>query len=200
MTWAPDYLTLPNAKVYLRITDATDDAELSGAISATSRLIDRAANRQFGVLAAPAARIYRRLPLYNPGTGLWELEIDDVQSTAGLLVNGVAYASSGAVLLPDEAPLFSQPWTRIGFTTWPIPSYPGAPVTNIITGPFGWTAVPDVVPAAAKLQLNRLGFRRDAPQGVAGSPDQGSELRMLAKLDPDAVRLIAAVRRRRKPA
>lgn len=200
MTWKPDYLTLALAKVYLRITDATDDAELSGAISAVSRLIDRAANRQFGLLAAPAARTYRRLPLYNPGTGLWELDIDDVQSTTGLLVNGVAYASSGALLLPDEAPLENVPWTRIGFTTPPIPSFPGAPVTNVLVAPWGWTTVPEVVPAAAKLQLNRLGFRRDAPQGVAGSPDQGSELRMLAKLDPDAVKLIGAVRRRRKPA
>jgi hypothetical protein len=199
MVWAPDYLILADAKSYLRITDTTDDAELSGAIKAVSRLIDRKANRQFGSVVL-TARTYRRLPLYNPGTGLWELDIDDVQSTAGLLVNGVAYASSGAVLLPDEAPMNSQPWTRIGFTTWPIPSYPGAPVTNTVTAPFGWTAVPDVVPAAAKLQLGRLNFRRDAPQGVAGSPDQGSELRMLAKLDPDAVRMIAAVCRRRKPA
>lgn len=200
MTWKPDYLTLALAKVYLRISDTTDDTELSGAISAVSRLIDRAANRQFGLLAAPAARIYRRPPLYNPGTGLWEMDIDDVQTATGLLVNGVAYASSGALLLPDEAPLENVPWTRIGFTTWPIPSFPGAPVTNVLVALWGWTAVPEVVPAAAKLQLNRLGFRRDAPQGVAGSPDKGSELRMLAKLDPDAVRLIGAVRRRRKPA
>lgn len=200
MTWKPDYLTLAAAKAYLRITDATDDAELSGAISAVSRLIDRAAHRQFGLLAAPAARTYRRLPLYNPGTGMWEMEIDDLQTTAGLLVNGVAYASSGAVLLPDEAPLENVPWTRVGFTTWPIPSFPGAPVTNVLFGSWGWTAFPEAVPAAAKLQLNRLGFRRDAPQGVAGSPDQGSEIRMLAKLDPDAVKLISTVRRRRTPA
>jgi hypothetical protein len=200
MVWAPDYLTLAPAKVYLRIGDTVDDTELSAAITAVSRLIDTACNRQFGQDAAPIARTYRRPPLLNQSSGLWELEIDDVQTSVGLLVNGVAYASSGYTLLPDNAPFDGVPWTRIGTTVWPIMSYPGAPVSNVITAKFGWTAVPAPVPAAAKLQLNRLGFRRDSPQGVAGSPDQGSELRMLAKLDPDALKLLGTVRRRRRAA
>lgn len=200
MPWAPSYLTLPEAKGYLRITDTVDDVELSAAIPAVSRLIDRRCSRQFGVLAAPAARTYRRPPLLNYDTGLYELEIDDIQSAVGLLVNGVAYASSGAVLLPDNAPADGVPWTRIGFTSAPTPSYPGSPVTNLLVGPWGWTAVPEVVPMAARLQLNRLGFRRDSPQGVAGSPDQGSEIRMLAKLDPDVIKMLGVVRRRRRPA
>jgi hypothetical protein len=199
MPWAPDYLTLAEAKVYLRITDTVDDVELSAAIPAVSRMIDTACMRQFGVLAAPAARTYRRTPVLSYETGLWEREIDDLMTTVGLLVDGVAYASSGATLLPDNAALDGKPWTRIGVTTAPTGSYPGAPVTSVLTGTWGWSAVPAVVPMAAKLQLNRMGFRRDAPQGVAGSPDQGSEIRMLAKLDPDAVKLLGAVRRRRQP-
>ena len=200
MVWKPDYVILADAKIYLRIADAVDDTELAVAITAVSRLIDTACNRQFGQLAAPAARTFRRAPLLNQETGLWELEIDDVQDTTGLLVNGVAYASSGATLLPDNAPADGVPYTRIATTVWPIASYPGAPVSNVITARWGWTAVPAAVPMAARLQLNRLGFRRDAPQGVAGSPDQGSELRMLAKLDPDVVKLLGTVRRRRRAA
>ena len=200
MPWAPNYLTLVEAKAYLRITDAVDDAELNAAIPAVSRLIDRRCNRQFGVLAAPATRVYRRSPLLNYDTGLWEFDIDDVQSTTGLLVNGVAYASSGAVLLPDNAPGDGVPWTRLGMLSQPTPSYPGAPVSNVIVAPWGWTTVPEVVPMAARLQLNRLGFRRDAPSGVAGSPDQGSEIRLLARLDPDVIKMLGVVRRRRRPA
>jgi len=200
MAWKPDYLTLAEAKAYLRIADTVDDAELAVAITAVSRLIDTSCNRQFGSLAAPAARTYRRPPLLNQDSGLWELEIDDVQSATGLLVNGVAYASSGAILLPDNAPADGLPWTRIATTVWPIASYPGAPVSNVITAAWGWTAFPGVVPMAARLQLGRLGFRRDAPQGVAGSPDQGSEIRMLAKLDPDVIKLLGVVRRRRRAA
>lgn len=200
MPWKPDYLLLSEAKSYLRIADTVDDAELAVAITAVSRLIDTACNRQFGVLAAPAARTYGRAPLLNQETGLWELEVDDVQTTTGMLINGTAFATAGATMLPYAAPADGLPWTRIGVPSWPIYSYPGAPVTNVITALWGWTAVPGAVPMAARLQLNRLGFRRDAPAGVAGSPDQGSEIRMLAKLDPDALKLLGTVRRRRRAA
>lgn len=200
MVWKPDYATLAEGKGYLRITDTVDDAELAVAISAISRQIEDACNRQFGQLAAPAARTYRRAPVLNYETGLWELEIDDVQDATGLLVNGIAYASSGALLLPDNAPADGLPWTRIGVQSWPVASYPGAPISNVLTARWGWTAVPPPVPMAMRLQLNRIAFRRDAPQGVAGSPDQGSEIRLLAKLDPDAVALLGPVRRRRRAA
>lgn len=199
MTWAPDYLTLAEAKAYLRITDTVDDVELAVAIGAVSRLIDRACNRQFGNVAL-TARTYNRPPLLNDNTGLWELEIDDVQSSTGMLVNAVAFASSGSTLLPVNAPADGQPWTRIATTVWPVLSYPGAPVTNVITAPWGWTAVPPPVSMAARLQISRLGFRRDSPQGIAGSPDQGAAIRMLSKLDPDVIKLLGVVRRRRRAA
>lgn len=199
MTWAPDYLTLAEAKAYLGITDTVDDVELAVAISAVSRLIDRACNRQFGSVAL-TARTYRRAPLLNDQTGLWELEIDDVQSATGLLVNSVAYASSGATLLPDNAPADGVPWTRIATTVWPIASFPGAPVSNVITAPWGWTAFPAPVTMASRLQISRLNWRRGSPQGVAGSPEQGSEMRMLSKLDPDVIKLLGVVRRRRRAA
>jgi hypothetical protein len=35
------------------------------------------------------------------------------------------------------------------------------------------------------LQASRLDFRRVAPAGVAGSPETGSEVRLLARVDPD---------------
>lgn len=198
MTWKPDYLTVADAKAYLRVTDAVDDAQLQSWATAASRAIDRATNRQFGQVAAPVARIYRRAPYYDPTTGLFTLEIDDLMTTAGLLVNGVAYASSGAVLLPDNAPADGLPWTAVGFTAWPVLSTPGAPIINTLTGQWGWSAVPPQVPAAGELQVARWNFRRDAPAGVAGSPDQGSEIRLLAKLDPDVAVTLAGLSRRRR--
>ena len=198
MTWAPDYLTLAEAKLYLGVTDTVDDVQITGWITAASRAIDKRCNRQFGSLAAPAARTYRRVPYYDQMSGLWVLDIDDLMSTTGLLINGTAYASSGAVLLPDNAPADGRPWTALGFTTWPYPQYPGMPVTNVLTAPWGWSAVPAQVPMAAKLQINRWNSRRDSPMGVAGSPDQGSELRLLAKLDPDVATVLAGLSRRRK--
>jgi hypothetical protein len=45
------------------------------------------------------------------------------------------------------------------------------------------------------LQASRFYARRDSPYGVAGSPDLGSEVRLLSKVDPDvAVSLADYVR------
>ncbi len=198
MAWKPDYLTLADIKGYARIDDTVDDAELAIWITAASRAIDKKTNRQFGQLAAPAARTYRRTPVYDPTTGLWVLEIDDVQDVTGMLVNGVAYASSGATLLPDNAPADGLPWERIGFTAWPTPSYPGSPVTNVLMARWGWQAIPSQVVGAGKLQISRWTARRDSPYGISGSPDTGGEMRLLAKLDPDVATTLAGLSRRRR--
>jgi hypothetical protein len=198
VTWQPDYLTVANVKAYLRVTDTVDDVQLASWVTAASRAIDRACNRQFGLVAAPVARTYRRAPFYDNTTGLFVLEIDDVMTTTGMTVNGIAYASSGAVLLPDNAPADGLPWTRIGFLSWPVLPTPGSPISNVLVAPWGWSAVPAQVPAACELQVARWNFRRDAPAGVAGSPDQGSEIRLLAKLDPDVATTLAGLSRPRK--
>jgi hypothetical protein len=195
--WSPDYITTADLKLYLGIGDAVDDVQLAIWCTAASRAIDKRCNRQFGQVAAPVARTYRKTPVLNPGTGLYELEIDDVQTSAGLLVAGVAYASSGAVLLPDNAPANGRPWTRLGFTTYPTESYPGSPATTVVTAQWGWTAVPAQVVGAARLQANRWNKRRNAPFGIAGSPEQGSEMRLLARLDPDVGTALAGLSRRR---
>jgi hypothetical protein len=196
--WKPDYISTADLKLYLDIGDVVDDVQLATWCTAASRAIDKRCNRQFGQLAAPAARTYRRPPVFSMETALWELEIDDVQDATGALVNGVAYASAAAVLLPDNAPADGLPWTRLGFTTCPTVSYPGAPVTNVVTMRWGWTATPAQVVGAAKLQANRWNARRRSPYGVAGSPDQGSEIRLLARLDPDVATSLAGLSRRRR--
>jgi hypothetical protein len=200
MTWAPDYVTAANVASYLRVTDNVDDTWFTTWASASSRAVDRACNRQFGQLAAPAARVYRRRPAYNADTGLWVLEVDDFMDTTGMLINGVAYASSGVTLLPDNAAAEGRPWTRIGFTSWPVQPVAGSPVPYTITARWGWSAVPSQVPAACYLQCARWNFRRDAPAGVAGSPDQGSEIRLLARLDPDVATTLTGLARPRRSA
>jgi hypothetical protein len=198
VTWAPDYISATDVAAYLRVDDAVDNAEFGIWATAASRAIDKRCNRQFGQEAAPVARTYRRTPFYDTTTGMWVLEIDDVQTSTGLLVNGTAYASSGATLLPDNAPGDGRPWERIGFVSWPIPSYPGSPITNVLTARWGWSAFPSQVIGAAKLQCSRWNARRDSPYGIAGSPDTGSEMRLLAKLDPDVATTLAGLSRRRR--
>jgi hypothetical protein len=191
VTWAPDYLTPAQMKDYLGVTDTLDDAQLALWVTAASRAVDVKCNRQFGQLSVAAARTYRRTPYYIADSALWVLDVDDIYSATGLLVGGVAYASSGAVLLPDNAPADSRPWTQLGFTSCPT-------VPLVVTALYGWAAVPSQVLQACQLQVARWNFRRTAPAGVAGSPDQGSELRLLERLDPDVATSLLGLSRRRR--
>lgn len=191
MAWAPDYVSATDVATYLGVGDTVDNALYGVWATAASRAIDQKCNRQFGKLSVAAARTYRKAPYYNPATGLWQVDIDDVQDLTGLLVGGVAYASSGAVLLPDNAPADNRPWTALGFA-----SCPSMPL--VVTAIYGWTAVPTQVTAAAYLQVARWNFRRDSPAGVAGSPETGSEVRLLSKLDPDVATTLVGLSRRRK--
>jgi hypothetical protein len=191
--WAPDYITTAEAKAFTGVTDTVDDAQYALWITAASRAVDSVCSRQFGQVSTLQARTYRRAAYYLPDEGLYAVDVDDVYDITGMLVAGVALASSGATILPDSAPIESRPWTRLGFT-----SYPTLPL--VVTALWGWTAIPNQVKAACELQVNRWNFRRNAPAGVAGSPDQGSEVRLLAKLDPDVSTSLAGLRRRRRAA
>jgi hypothetical protein len=202
MPWKPDYITVAAASAFLRIPvgDTTDDTEVQQWVTSASRAIDDWCNRQFGQIAAPASRVYRRAAVYDATLGLWCLEIDDVQNATGLTINGTSYASSGAVLLPDNAPAETEPWTRLGFTSRPTLPYPGVSALTTVVAQWGWSTVPVQVTAAMRLQVGRWNFRRDAPAGVAGSPDSGSEVRLGARLDPDVKTTLLGLRRRRRVA
>ncbi len=191
MAWAPDYVSATEIATYLGVGDTVDNALYDVWATAASRAIDRKCNRQFGNVSVATARTYRRPAYYNRTTGLWQVDVDDIYDLTGLLVNGVAYASSGAVLGPDNAPADSKPWTSLAFTY-----DPGSPL--VVTARWGWAEVPDQVKAAAYLQAARWNFRRNAPQGTAGSPDTGSEVRLLQKLDPDVATTLMGLSRRRK--
>jgi hypothetical protein len=65
-----------------------------------------------------------------------------------------------------------------------------------VTATWGWTAVPATIKKATLLQASRFYKRRDAPFGVAGSPDMGSEMRLLAKVDPDVEVMLGDYRRK----
>jgi len=185
MVWAPDYLTVSEAKAFLRIGDAVDDTELAVAITAASRAIDEHCNRQFGLLAAAEAWSYVARP--DLERGRWVVDIDDLMTVTGLVVEvptvGVTTAFTKE---PVNAAAKGRPWTRLVFDQDAAVT---PTVTNnyavTVTGRFGWTTVPVPVDQAALLQVSRFISRRDSPYGIAGSPDQGSELRLLARVDPD---------------
>lgn len=200
MAWAPDYVTDDELADWVRLGDSLDDAELALACTAASRAIDNLCNRQFGKTDGAQERIYPATPRRD--RGVWVVVIDDLMSSAGLTVALDGDAITDYTLEPRNAAADGVPWTRlvIGRDSAVQPSSTVFEVT-ISADPWGWSTVPDPVHLAARLQAARFVIRRESPYGVAGSPEQGNEMRLLARVDPDvAVMLPSKYRRPRKVA
>lgn len=195
MAWQPDYATLAELKSFMRISDTVDDAELGFAITAASRSIDAHTGRQFGLLAAPTQWVYTAWP--DLKRGRWCVDIDDLMTAVGLVVNVPTVGNTTEfVTEPVNAAGKGRAWTRVVFNRQAsvLPQFTDNYTVNV-TGQFGWTSVPVPVKEACLLQASRFAKRRDAPFGVAGSPDLGSEVRLLAKVDPDVAVVLTPYRR-----
>ncbi|QJY51253.1 phage gp6-like head-tail connector protein [Pseudonocardia broussonetiae] len=204
MAWAPDYCTTIELRSFVRIpdADAQDDVQMGLAIAAASRAIDAVTHRQFGVVAAPEARYYTAR--YDAHRSRWYVEIDDLMTLVGL---AVAFDAAGDetysetvtlhALRPVNAPQKARPYTELVVRPASSVAVNGADAGVKVTALWGWTAVPDAVKQATLLQASRLLQRRDSPYGIAGSPDAGSEMRLLAKVDPDVEVALADYRLRR---
>lgn len=196
MALEPDYVTDTELKAFVRIDDDQDDAQVALAITAASRAVDDHTNRQFGKVDAPATRYYTAQA--RTDRGRWVVLIDDLMSTTGLTVTIEAGTVDLYTLEPRNAAADGRPWTRLVVDPDATNQPTGDEYEFAIAAPWGWTAVPIPVKQATSLQASRLLARRDSPFGVAGSPDLGSELRLLAKVDADvAVLLRRYVRPRR---
>jgi hypothetical protein len=191
MAWAPDYAELQDVKDYVRVPDEVDDAQIALAISASSRAIDLATNRQFGQVAAAEDRYYEAV--WDVSRLEWLLYIDDLAVTTGLTVatdpdrdQTFSGTITNYVLLERNAVAKGRVWTSLAIRNASAvqPFRRGEELR--VHALFGWPAVPPTIKEACLLQSSRLVMRRDSPFGVAGSPTNGgSELRLLAKLDPD---------------
>lgn len=167
-----DYTTVEALQDYLRIPDNADNVVLGLAITTASRAIDRALNRTFDPqLVTAEARVFE-----SSGN---RVEIDDLFTDSDLVVDGV----SDYYLAPRKG----GPWTAVIGSS--------LPELVTVTAKFGWPEIPDAIKQATLLQASRLVARRDSPYGVAGSPDAGSEVRLLARVDPDVEVAIGAYRR-----
>lgn len=199
MALHPSYATVNEFKAWVGgVTGSTQDTNITVALAAASRAVDHYCNRSFGLVDEAEARLFTAG--YDPRSCRYSCEITDLMTTDNLVVETDDGTGTFATELtldtdftlhPSNAPLDGRPWTAIRFTS----SVPVSPLRVRVTGEFGWTAVPDVVKHATLLQANRIWFRRNAPAGVAGSPELGSEIRLLAKLDPDVELLLSTVRR-----
>ena len=201
MAWQPDYVSSAELKSFLRIDDTTDDIELAVAITAASRAIDNHTHRQFGLVASAEDRYYK--PEWSPKLRRWVIPIDDLMTETGLVINAdlddddtYDDAIDAYALRPVNAAAKGKPWTHVVVkpTSANLPSA-AANMLVEVAARYGWTTVPVAIEQATLLQASRFHARRFSPYGIAGSPDEGSELRLLARVDPDvAVSLSSYVR------
>ena len=205
MAWKPDYVSSAELKTYLRIGDTADDALVATCVTAASRAVDHACNRQFGVLTSTAVRYYTYGAEYLDGRQA--VPIDDLQTTTGLAVavdtddnatwDTTITSATDFDLWPWNAAENGLPWTHVVLRAGTaLGSFPNGAARAIrVTALFGWTAVPKLVVEATQLQAARFFSRRNATFGVAGSPEVGSEVRLLERLDPDVAVALRPVRR-----
>lgn len=193
MAWAPSYVQTVELAQFMRIDDNVDDAQLTLAISAASRAVDNHTNRQFGVVAATEQRIYTAE--WDRRRCRWIVEIDDLMNDT-ITVTVAAGEITAYTLEPVNAAQQGKPWTHLVVD----PDSPVTPTRSTehgvtIDAVWGWAAVPEPIEQATLLQASRFHSRRFSPYGVAGSPELGSEMRLLARVDPDvAVALSPFVR------
>lgn len=200
MAWAPDYATSAELAAYVRIGDSADDVQLALAVAAASRAVDRSTHRQFGLVAAPEGRLFAAE--WDAGARWWVVPMDDLMTVEGLAVavdvddaGAGGMAVTGYQLAPLNAQLTGRPWEQL-LIGHAASGRPSQTARVRVTARFGWSGVPPTVKQATLLQASRLLARRDAPFGVAGSPEAGSELRLLAKVDPDVAVILSEYRRR----
>lgn len=189
MAWAPAYCSAAELKAYVRIDDTVDDVQISLAIEAASRAIDVHTNRQFGSISSAEERFYP--PRYDRRRCVWLVETDDLMSTTNLAIEASDQAITSYTLEPVNAAAKGRPWTGFVVDSDSAVTPSNTRVNVSVTALWGWTAVPDAIKQACLMQANRFLARRGSPYGVAGSPDLGSELRLLSRVDPDVCVILA---------
>jgi hypothetical protein len=214
-----DFCSLDELRSYIAQTGQTpmagvDDVYLSLAIDSATTAIQTATNRTFEATTAATTRpfTYRRsagsprgdyygaidwgvvYPTLFAGTEPATLEVDDfffgVQTITDITVtdyiSGAAYTPARA--WPYNAASKGDAFTRLEFANnIALPTYPGG---LLVTAKWGWASVPNTIKNACLLQASRYYARRGSPMGVAGFGDQGTAIRLQARLDPDVDQMV----------
>lgn len=190
------YCTLSDLKSSLGIEDIQDDTSLEAAIMAASRMVDDYTGRFFykdGTTGAPVTRFYT-------AQDWWTTNVDDIIYISEIATDDnfdqlytTVWTTSDYMVEPVNNPRRGWPWTRllaIGAYIFPY----NLPQSVRVRGVWGWSAVPQEVQMATKLQAARLFVRRQSPFGIAGSPDIGT-VRLGSRLDPDVEVLLRPFRK-----
>lgn len=190
-----NYITAAEMKATLSISGQTfADDDITAAISAASRAIDRTTGRRYFTVVETR--------YYTPDPRDMVLDIDDLETTGSTAVVAVDVGGSGSFSTwtanthftyePINAPLDSEPYTQIvlrsqGGASWPL--YRNT--VRISNGSFGWPAVPPEITEATGLLANRLLKRsREAQLGIVTAGIESGVAMHIARRDPDVYNLL----------
>jgi hypothetical protein len=190
MTIINGYANLNELQARLKIEDTKDDTSLEAIIMGVSREIDRWTGRVF--YNRTETRYFdvpegRELRFYTDCASVTTVKNGD----------GTTIPSTEYTLLPlNSSPKYAIRLKSSSVYQW-LDNGQGDPEGVIeIVGSFCWsTTTPADVHEACLLQSERIFKRREAPFGVAGSPEMGM-LRIQDGLDPDVRDLIGSYRQR----
>lgn len=196
------YLTLAEFKAAIGGVSGSDkDADIERAIEGASRSIDQYTRRRFWQDPTAVTRYYT-------ATDASLVVTDDISTTTGLVVktdpgDDGTFEVTWTVdadfrLTPVNAAADSEPWTAIERIRTGSYVFPNHEHRVSVTAKFGWASVPTDIETACLIEALRLYKRKDAPFGVAGTDNVGV-IRLFAKIDPDAEKLIRPHRRVRLP-
>lgn len=173
------------------------------ALEAAARAIDRCTGRSFHIASTTAtARTFSAGQFASPGWPRYAVDVDDFFDATGAIVkfdttgNG-SYTQTVTTYrpMPVDAPAKGMPYRSLLFDIGTVPPiYAFEPSGVQVTALWGWNAIPSAVTLANLIQGARFAKRRDAVFGVAGSPEMGNELRLLAKVDPDVAVMLGEYR------
>lgn len=189
------YASLAKLKARLNITDRFNDDELSDALDAASRDVDDDCDRTFWLDAMATARVF---DLHNRvvRTPMGErLLIDDIGSSAGIVVeigDGTSWSAiTDYCTGPDNALAKRRPITYL-LRRWNSWLTCGAFLSQQIrvTARWGWPGVPSKIDQATLIRAQRLYRRKDSPEGVAGFNELG--VVRIGRYDPDYDKLIGS--------
>lgn len=190
------YCTLSDLKTSLNIDDIQDDTALEAAIMAASRMLDDYTGRFFykdGTTATPVTRYYTAQDWWTTNTddfiSLNEIATDDNFDQLYTTV----WSTSDYMVEPINNPRRGWPYTRllaIGAYIFPY----NLPQSVRVKAVWGWSAVPQEIQMACKIQASRLFIRRQSPFGIAGSAELGT-VRLSSRLDPDVEMLARPFRK-----
>lgn len=181
MAWKPDYVTSDELKAYLEIDSSDDDAFVALWVTTASRNVDGFCGRQFGKSDTTVVREFNQ-PIWDRAACAWVHVVDDIYADDDLVVLDADGGELDVTLEPLNAAADGVPFERI------LTESPGR--ISVSTSKWGWASVPSSIKVGMLLMGARLAARRGSPFGVAGSPSDGSEIRLLARLDPDMLTVL----------